>query len=113
MVVLIMERAPVGLRGELSRWMIEPRVGVFVGNVSGMVRDRLWEKACKESRGGSAALVYSSQTEQGFAVRTYGDASRSLEEVDGLILVRVPDRSRKAAGAAASEVVQPAPETSP
>ena len=33
MVVMILERAPPGLRGEMSRWMIEPKAGVFVGRV--------------------------------------------------------------------------------
>jgi CRISPR-associated protein Cas2 len=44
MVVMILERVPVGLRGELTWWMLEPKAGVFVGRLSGMVRDLLWEK---------------------------------------------------------------------
>ena len=35
MIIMILENVPVGLRGELSRWLIEPRAGVFVGHVSG------------------------------------------------------------------------------
>jgi len=46
MVVLIVESAPPSLRGELSKWMLEPRAGVYVGTISGAVRDLLWEKAC-------------------------------------------------------------------
>lgn len=94
MVVLIMERAPVGLRGELSRWMVEPRAGVFVGRVSAIVRDKLWEKAIKGVKGGAVMLLYSSQTEQGFTVRTYGDASRQMVDWEGLMLVRIPMRVR-------------------
>ena len=45
MVVLILERVPPGLRGELTRWFLEPQAGVFVGRVSAAVRERLWEKA--------------------------------------------------------------------
>ena len=41
MVVMIMESVPAGLRGELSRWLIEPHPGVFWGHLSSMVRDRL------------------------------------------------------------------------
>lgn len=95
MVVLMMERVPVGLRGELSRWMIEPRAGVFVGRMSGMVRDRLWQKACKGAKEGAAMMLYSAPTEQGFAVRTQGDASRMLVDVEGLLLVRIPKRTRR------------------
>ena len=38
MVVMILERVPPGLRGEIRRWMIEPRAGVFVGKLSAMVQ---------------------------------------------------------------------------
>lgn len=95
MVVLMVERAPVGLRGELTRWMIEPRAGVFVGKMSAMVRDKLWERACKSCKDGAVTLVFSSQTEQGFTVRTHGEASRALVEWEGLFLVRVPRREKE------------------
>ena len=39
MIVIALERVPVGLRGELSRWLLELRPGVFVGKVSALVRD--------------------------------------------------------------------------
>lgn len=44
MVVLIVESVPPALRGELSKWMLEPKAGVFVGTISAAVRDLLWEK---------------------------------------------------------------------
>jgi CRISPR-associated protein Cas2 len=51
MVVLILERGPPGLRGELTRWFLEPQAKMSVGRVSAMVRDRLWEKACGQAKG--------------------------------------------------------------
>src|SRR5437763_2595644 len=93
MVILILERVPPGLRGELSRWMIEPRAGVFVGVPSGLVRDKLWTKVTKSARGGAAVLIHSSRTEQGFTIRTHGDPSRQPVDVEGLTLVRIPLRS--------------------
>lgn len=90
MVVLILEKVPVTLRGELSRWMIEPRAGVFVGQVSAMVRDKLWEQACGKAKGGGVMLLYSSPTEQGFKVRVFGDTTRDLVDWEGLTLVHVP-----------------------
>ncbi len=95
MVVLILENVPTRLRGELSRWMIEPHAGVFVGSVSGMVRDKLWEEAKKSQTEGGATLAYNSNTEQGFAVRTFGKTRREIVELEGLMLVRVPARSEK------------------
>lgn len=91
MVVMILERVPVSLRGELTRWMLEPKAGVFIGSLSAMVRERLWEKACKGMRSGAGALIYSSDTEQGFAMRFWGETARVVEDFEGLTLVRVPD----------------------
>jgi CRISPR-associated protein Cas2 len=54
MVVLILERVPPGLRGELTRWFLEPQAGVFVGRVSAIVRElspRAWGGERNTSRG--------------------------------------------------------------
>ncbi len=91
MVVMILERVPPSLRGELTRWMLELKAGVFVGTVSAMVRDRLWEKACKGIRDGGGMLIYSSNTEQGYAIRLFGMPARSVIDFEGLFLVRVPE----------------------
>ncbi len=90
MTVLILERVPASLRGELSRWMIEPRTGVFVGRVSAMVRDRLWLKAMAGARGGSGMLLHSVPNEQGFSAMSFGDPARQLVDWEGLTLVHVP-----------------------
>jgi CRISPR-associated protein Cas2 len=92
MVVLIVERAKPSLRGELSRWLIEPRAGVFVGNISAMVRDKLWEKVTKSSPDGGAMMIHNALTEQGFCARIHGDTSRTLVDLEGLLLVRVPQK---------------------
>ncbi len=90
MVLVILEKVPTGLRGELTRWMLEPKAGVFVGSVSGMVRERLWQKLCDESRGGSCMMIHSDNTEQGFSIRISGEPSREVVDFEGLFLVRVP-----------------------
>ncbi|MCG6553163.1 MAG: type I-E CRISPR-associated endoribonuclease Cas2e [Candidatus Magnetominusculus sp. LBB02] len=90
MVVLILERVPLGLRGELTRWFLEPKAGVFVGRVSALVRDQLWEKACRQSGEGGCVMLHTSNNEQGFQVRNWGRTARSIEDFDGLFLVRVP-----------------------
>lgn len=90
MVVLILERVPQGLRGELTRWLLEPQAGVFVGRVSASVRDRLWEKACSKAGEGGCLILFSSDNEQGFRVRTWGRTARSIDDFEGLFLVRVP-----------------------
>ncbi len=95
MTILILERVPASLRGELSRWMIEPRTGVFVGKVSALVRDRLWDKARSGAKTGAGMLLYSSPTEQGFVARSFGETARDLIEWEGLTLVFTPKAAAK------------------
>lgn len=107
MMVLIVERVPAGLRGELSRWLLEPKAGVFVGRVSAMVRDRLWERACKGAAGGAVMLIWRVKNEQGFDFRLWGDASRTITDWEGLKLVtlardRYPNRKGKGKAARAA-----------
>lgn len=90
MVVMILERAPAGLRGELTRWLIEPQSGVYVGNVSAAVRDSLWNEVCRKLRGGAALMIHNAANEQGFSMRFTSGTSRTLEDFDGLLLIRKP-----------------------
>jgi CRISPR-associated protein Cas2 len=94
MVVMVLEKTPASLRGELTRWLLEPKTGVFVGNVSAMVRDRLWEKCVKQCSGGGVIQIWSTNTEQRFAMRSWGDTQRQLVEFDGLWLVRKIKKTR-------------------
>jgi len=91
-VVLILERVSVSLRGELSRWMLEPRAGVFVGSPPARVRDKLWERVMRQTKDGGSLMVHNANTEQGYAMRMAGDPSRLIERNEGLFLVRVPVR---------------------
>ena len=88
MVVIILESVPASLRGELTRWLIEPHPGVFVGHVSAMVRDRLWDKCCERMKDGGVLQVWSTNNEQRFTMRSYGDTRRRIVDFDGLQLVQ-------------------------
>lgn len=90
MIVMILEKVPLRLRGELTRWMIEPHTGVFVGHVNAMVRDRLWEKCCKARGAGGIVQLWSTNNEQRFAMRMSGDTTRKIVELEGLQLIQVP-----------------------
>ncbi len=90
MVVLLVESAPAGLRGQLSKWMLEPKAGVFVGTLSATVRDLLWDLACREISEGGATMIHNTNNEQGFTIRSFGDPSRHVEECEGLFLIRRP-----------------------
>jgi CRISPR-associated protein Cas2 len=90
MNVIILERVPVGVRGELTRWMLELHTGVFVGRLSAMVRDTLWEHVCDQMREGAGFLIYQTNNEQGYAVRSCGATNRKLANFEGLTLVTIP-----------------------
>lgn len=90
MVVMILEKVPAGVRGELTRWLIEPHPGVFVGHVNAMVRDRLWKKCCDAKRSGGVVQIWSTNTEQHLQMRMAGETRRRVVEFDGLQLICVP-----------------------
>ena len=90
MLMMVLETVPVGLRGELTRWLIEPHPGVFIGHVSALVRDRLWQKCCAGSKGGGIVQAWSTNNEQRFQMRTFGTTRREMVDFDGLQLIRLP-----------------------
>lgn len=90
MVIMVLESVPTGLRGELSRWLIEPHTGVFVGHLSARVRDKLWEKCVSAKRTGGIMQVWSTNNEQRFDIRTDGNTQRRIVDMDGLKLVQIP-----------------------
>ncbi|MEM1054709.1 MAG: type I-E CRISPR-associated endoribonuclease Cas2e [Bacteroidota bacterium] len=90
MTVLLMERVPPGLRGEVARWLVEVGTGVFVGRANALVRDQLWDACTEKCRGGMVRMIWKTNTAQGFDVRTTGAKGRYAEEMDGVWLVRVP-----------------------
>lgn len=89
-MLIVLEKVRASLRGEITRWMLELKPGVFVGSPSALVRDKLWDKVRREAEDGGCILVHSSNTEQGFDIRFWGDCGRELVDSDGLLLVRVP-----------------------
>ena len=88
--MMILEKVPTSLRGELTRWLIEPHSGVFVGHVSALVRDKLWEKCCDKLKDGGVVQLWATNNEQRFAIRSFGDTKREVVDFDGLHLIRLP-----------------------
>lgn len=64
MVVVVLTACPSGLRGDLTRWLLEISPGVFVGHITARVRDKLWERIESLVKGGRAIMVYSARNEQ-------------------------------------------------
>ena len=92
MLVMILEKTPRSLRGELSRWLVEPKPGIFLGKVSVRVRDELWAMALSKSKQGAVMQIWADRSPQGYCCRLHGDASRKLVDFEGITLA-VKERS--------------------
>lgn len=90
MVVLVLTACPEGLRGHLTRWMLEISAGVFVGHVSTRVRDLLWDRVVELSRSGRAIMVYSQRNEQHLAFKVHGHHWKPID-LDGVLLMQRPN----------------------
>lgn len=89
MIVLVLTACPPGLRGFLTRWLMEISAGVFVGKVNGKVRELLWERTVEMIGPGRAILVRSVRTEQGLDVRVHGHHWQPID-IDGITLMLRP-----------------------
>lgn len=92
MLVLVLIAAPPGLRGHVTRWLVELAPGVYSGTCSARVRDRLWTLITDRIGDGQAVMVERVRNEQGWTVRTAGVDRWSPVDMDGLILIERPAR---------------------
>lgn len=90
--VVVLTAAPEGLRGHLTRWMIEVAPGVLVGNPSARVRDHLWHVLADRIADGHAVMVEPAHNEQRWSIRTAGRDRWYPVNYDGLILSARPRR---------------------
>lgn len=71
MMVLVITACPAGLRGDLTKWVMEISPGVFVGRPTARIRDILWDRTVELCKDGRALLVYSTDSEQGMDFKTH------------------------------------------
>ncbi|WP_225878417.1 type I-E CRISPR-associated endoribonuclease Cas2e [Spongiactinospora rosea] len=88
MIVISTTAVPDHVRGALTRWLIEPAPGLYVGTVSARVRDELWSALGACIADGAAVCLHPAENEQGFTIRTVGERRRHVADFDGLQLVR-------------------------
>lgn len=99
MIVLVLSACPAGLRGYLTRWLLEISAGVFVGKVSKRVRLLMWEKTVAMIGSGRAILVFSARNEQGLAFRVHGHHWTPID-IDGVSLMLRPTENDVASSGA-------------
>lgn len=92
MIVVVVQNAPSGLRGHIARWLTEIASGVYVGNLSARVRERLWSVIAEGIGTGSATMVWSTRNEQGLDFLVLGNPWMP-EDYEGLKLIFRPNFS--------------------
>ena len=89
MTVMILERVAPSVRGDLSRWLIEVKAGVFVGRISKLVREALWDRCVQQSDEGSVMQIWRAANEQGFDMKIHNPRGRIPYRHEGVWLVEV------------------------
>lgn len=90
MIVLVVTAVPAGLRGDLTKWLMEVSPGVFVGNPSARIRDLIWERTTQLCKDGRAIMINSTNNEQGMEFRTHRHDWQPTD-FDGLTLMIRPN----------------------
>lgn len=86
--VVVTENVPHKLNGRLSLWLLEVRAGVFVGNISALVREMIIYQIDNLCGDGNVVLVWGKNNESGFDLKTWGQNRRIPIDFDGLKLVQ-------------------------
>lgn len=90
MTVIVLAACPTGLRGHLTRWLLEISPGVFVGKISARVRQHMWTRVVDMTSSGRAIMVYSTNNEQGLAFEVHGHHWAPID-FDGIQLMLRPN----------------------
>ncbi|MFJ2433153.1 type I-E CRISPR-associated endoribonuclease Cas2e [Streptomyces anulatus] len=101
MTVIVLTNCPVGLRGFLTRWLLEISPGVFLGAPSTRIRDLLWAEVREYAGQGRALLAYQTDNEQGYAFETH-DHTWHPTDHEGLTLIHRPNAHGPRAGSPGS-----------
>ena len=94
MVVVVLTACPSGLRGHLTRWLLEIAPGIFCGKVSARVRDEMWNRIVEMSKDGRALMVFSRRGDQGLDFRVLRHDWEPVD-FDGLTLMRRPGKAEE------------------
>ncbi|KJY26256.1 type I-E CRISPR-associated endoribonuclease Cas2e [Streptomyces katrae] len=90
MTVIVLTQCPVGLRGFLTRWLLEISPGVFIGGPSARIRAALWEEVKQYAGQGRALLAYNTDNEQGFTFETHDHKWHPIDR-EGVTLIHRPN----------------------
>ena len=89
LTVITITNAPNSLRGDLTKWMQEIAVGVYVGNFNSRIREKLWKRVTESIGKGQATMSFAARNEIGYDFVMH-QAHRQTINYDGIPLVYIP-----------------------
>lgn len=87
MTVIVGNNVPDCVRGMLKRWFIEPKPNVFVGSVTGKVKDEAVMYVQRNSELCGFLIISSDNSCQGFRIESSGETKISSIDCSGLQLL--------------------------
>ena len=91
-MMFITENVPSSVKGELTKWMIQLKPGVFLGTLSTLVGEKLWTKIQEKQGHGGAIWVKATNNEQKFKLAISGKNHWLISDFDGLQLITHPQK---------------------
>lgn len=107
MLVMVLDAVPVGVRGELSRWLTPISATVFVGRVSAEIRESLWTLANTHAETGNIIQVWARKGEPGYDIRLRNANAAHRIDLDGIPMIAIQDAAWREA-VARFRIVAPA-----
>jgi CRISPR-associated protein Cas2 len=87
--VITLKRSTPSLRGDLTKWMQEIATGVYIGNFSARVREKLWSRVTGTVGDGEATMSFAYRNEIGYQFVTWNTRRESID-CEGIPLVLLP-----------------------
>lgn len=82
MVVLLLNSIPDQLRYDVTRWLNQVGVGVYVGDINVSIREKLWTRVMANIKEGEAVMIWSTNREQGYDFYIY-NTRQMVVDLDG------------------------------
>lgn len=94
LTVITLKNSPPSLRGDLTKWMQEISIGVYVGNFNTKIREKLWERVIESVGSGEATMTYACRNEIGYRFETH-NSNKIPIDFDGIPLVFTPNNPKE------------------
>lgn len=94
LTVITLKNSPPSLRGDLTKWMQEISIGVYVGNFNTKIREELRDRVVESVGSGEATMTYAYRNEIGYKFETHNSNKISID-FDGIPLVFTPNNPKE------------------